>query len=73
MESIQDVNLHDDGSVVTTDGEYLGTWERDENDHPMFTPDGASEPLFHHPFVYRLREMISEWYFEQSSVETSDS
>ncbi len=55
------INLQEDGSVVTQDGEYLGTWEGDENDHPSFTPDGHTEPLLFHPFRYRLCEMIEEW------------
>jgi hypothetical protein len=40
------INLCDDGSVVTRHGEYLGTWEMDENDQPSFTPDGETEVLF---------------------------
>lgn len=57
-----DINLLDDGSVVTRDGEYLGTWTSDENDHPSFTPDGAAEELFFHPFVGMLCEQIKHWH-----------
>jgi hypothetical protein len=55
------INLLDDGSVVTRDGEYLGTWEADENDHPSFTPDGESEVLFFDVFVGSLCQRIEEW------------
>jgi hypothetical protein len=35
------INFLDDGSVVTRDGEYLGTWTTDESDAIYeFTPDG---------------------------------
>lgn len=63
----RNINLLEDGSVVTRDGEFLGTWESDENDHPMFTPDGASEPAISHPIVYRLCELIGEWYGREFS------
>ncbi len=55
------INLMSDGSVVTQDGEYLGTWEGDENDHPSFTPDGASEPLFFEMGMGLLCTKIDEW------------
>jgi len=56
------INLCDDGSVVTKDGEYIGTWGMDENAHPSFLPDGASEPLFFDMFVGILSERIREWH-----------
>lgn len=61
MDLKYNINLLPDGSVVTKDGEFLGTWESDENDHPSFTPDGASGHLLFHPNRYRLCEMIEEW------------
>lgn len=60
MDLKYDINLLDDGSVVTKDGEYLGTWESDDNDHLSFTPEGAAGPALHHPFRYGLCEMIGE-------------
>lgn len=61
------INLLDDGSVVTQDGEILGTWTSDENDHPSFTPDGKSEELFFDVFVPRLCEKIEEWWENNST------
>jgi len=56
------INLCDEGSVVTKDGEYLGKWEMDENEHPSFYPDGALEPLFFDSFVGLLCQRITEWH-----------
>ncbi len=67
MELEFNITLLPDGSVVTRDGEYLGTWENDDNDHLSFTPDGAAGPVLHHPFRYRLCEMIGEWNRELTS------
>ena len=39
------INLCEDGSVITKDGEIIGTWTMDENAHPSFFPDGTTEPL----------------------------
>jgi hypothetical protein len=55
------INLLDDGSVVTRDGEYLGTWQSDENDHPRFTPDGESEIIFFDMYVGSLCDRIEQW------------
>jgi hypothetical protein len=63
------INLCDDGSVVTKDGEWIGTWEMDENAHPSFHPDGASEPLFFDVFVGLICEKIKKWH-EANSDET---
>lgn len=57
------INLLKDGSVVTRDGEYLGTWDTDESDAMFeFTPDGSSDVLVAHPFRSFLCEMIENWY-----------
>lgn len=66
------INLLDDGSVVTRDGEYLGTWEADENDHPSFIPDGATEELFFSPYVGMLCEQIKVWH-ETGSTDPDDA
>ncbi|POO56166.1 hypothetical protein CTT39_05315 [Agrobacterium rosae] len=60
------INLMDDGSVVTRDGEYLGTWELDAEDHPSFTPDGHTEQLLWSPWVGLLCEEIEQWRQQQS-------
>ena len=56
------INLCDDGSVVTRDGEYLGIWEADENDHPSFIPDGEKEVLFFEVWVGLLCQKIADWH-----------
>jgi hypothetical protein len=57
------INFLDDGSVVTRDGEYLGTWTTDESDAIYeFTPDGAIEPLFDDVFKGALCRTIREWH-----------
>ena len=61
------INLLDDGSVVTQDGEYLGTYELDENDHPSFIPDGETEVLFFDVFIGLLCERIAAWHEGRST------
>lgn len=57
------INLLDDGSVVTADGEYLGTWDTDETDaFYQFFPDGEAEPLFEEPFRGILCGKIFAWH-----------
>jgi hypothetical protein len=56
------INLCDDGSVVTKDGEYIGAWAMDENAHPSFSPTGVLEPLFLDLSVGILCERIKEWH-----------
>lgn len=63
-ELIYRINMLADGSVVTADGEYLGAWAEDENGHRSFTPDGHTEPLFFHPFVPILCDLIEEWFLD---------
>lgn len=58
-----DINLLEDGSVITKDGEFLGTWDTDEsNVFHEFTPDGATEPLISDPFLGVLCQRIKEWH-----------
>lgn len=57
------VNLLDDGSVVSADGEYLGTWDTDESDAIyQFTQDGAAEPLLFDPFFGLLCKQVACWH-----------
>ncbi|WP_180287299.1 hypothetical protein [Puniceibacterium antarcticum] len=65
------INLCDDGSVVTRDGEYLGTWKTDENGHPSFTPDGESEVLFFETWIGMLCQKIADWHEAQDQVQIS--
>ncbi|WP_299883327.1 hypothetical protein [uncultured Sulfitobacter sp.] len=50
------------GDVVTQEGEYLGRWEIDENDHPSFFPDGEDEPMFFEMNLGNLARKVSDWY-----------
>ena len=59
---IYPINLCDDGSVVTRDGEVIGTWSMDQYEAPSFTPDDAIIPLFEAPLVGLLCMRIREWH-----------
>lgn len=50
------------GDVITKDGEYIGTWSIDQDDHPSFTPDGADGPLFYDIFLGQLAQKVSAWH-----------
>ncbi|WP_306133013.1 hypothetical protein [Roseivivax marinus] len=63
------INLCTDGSVVTRDGDVIGTWQVDADGFPSFYPEGATEPLLFHPFMPVLCDDIAEWY-ERESGET---
>lgn len=61
------INLLDDGSVVTDDGEYLGTWDTDESDALyQFVPDGETTPLFVGPFRKFVCEAIDMWHSQNA-------
>ncbi|TIR15968.1 MAG: hypothetical protein E5X34_27000 [Mesorhizobium sp.] len=61
-----EINLLADGSVVTKDGEYLGTWITDETDaFYEFTPEGASEATISSAFIGSLCKMIADWHDER--------
>jgi len=66
------INLCTDGSVITKDGEYIGKWEMDENEHPSFFPTGASKPLFYDAWVRMLCEKIREWHEAASGEAISE-
>lgn len=65
---IYPVNLCDDGSVITEDGEYLGTWTLDKYRDFGFTPDGAGEPLLSYPLLGLLCMKIRDWHEEQNAI-----
>jgi hypothetical protein len=56
------INLCDDGSVVTRDGEFIGMWAMDQYGSPSFAPDGETLPLFEAPLVRLLCMTIRDWY-----------
>lgn len=53
-------------SVVTRDGEYLGTWAMDQYDMPSFTPDGEAAAMFEAPLVGMLCMHIRDWHEERT-------
>lgn len=57
-----DINLLDDGQVVTKDGEVIGTWDTDETDaFYQFTPDGEAAHIFMDPYRGPLCDKIKRW------------
>jgi hypothetical protein len=57
------INLLDDWSVVTHEGEYLGTWTTDESDAIyQFIPDGQDVVLIESVFKGMLCRFIREWH-----------
>ena len=57
-----DINLLDDGQVVTRDGEFLGTWDTDETDaFYQFTPDGETEHVCMDLYRGPLCDKIRRW------------
>lgn len=61
------INLLEDGSVVTRDGEFLGTYDLDADDHPHFTPEGETEPTISHPFLAMFCKAIEDWHNAETS------
>ena len=60
-----DVNLIESGDVVTIDGEYLGTWDVDENGFVYFKANGEDEETLMDFFVGSLCRKINEWYLNR--------
>lgn len=55
------VKLVMDGSVVTRDGEFLGTWECLDDAVWSFTPEGENKPVLADPFRGLFCRRIAEW------------
>ncbi|MPM20172.1 hypothetical protein SDC9_66601 [bioreactor metagenome] len=55
------VNFWPNGEVVTDDGELIGTWDLDAEDHPSFTPIGAKEELFWNIGIPLLAWDVVKW------------
>lgn len=62
------INLCKDGSVITEDGEIIGTWTMDENEHPSFFPDGSTEATIFDVFIGSFCSRIEEWHTASSSL-----
>lgn len=56
------VNLLDDFSVVTQDGEVLGNWDCPDDAIYQFTPTGAKRALFTNPFLGLFVGEIEAWW-----------
>jgi hypothetical protein len=60
----------DVGDVVTRDGEIIGIWTADENDHCSFTPNGHDEPILFNVFLGLLCSDIARWH-EKTEAEAA--
>lgn len=63
-----EINLYQDGSVVTADGEILGSWQMDENEHPSFIADGETEVTISGVGIGFLCFSIADWYAKQNGT-----
>jgi hypothetical protein len=64
------INLCDDGTVVTRDGEFIGDWTVDQYDFVSFTPDGLTVASVEAPTAGLLCMQIRSWY-ENATGESS--
>lgn len=56
--------LNEDGSVITSDGEYLGRWTEDDlGNFLYFTPEGKTETMFVGPTKWSLGNQIEGWHY----------
>ena len=60
------INLIENGDVITIDGEYLGTWEIDEDRVFNFTADGETSTTLTNVFVGLLCRDIDKWHLKQT-------
>ena len=66
-----DINLLEDGTVLTKDGEIVGTWKVDETDALyLFTPEGADKHTLTSPFRGLLCDKIKEWQNGSSVIDS---
>lgn len=57
------INLMENGDVITSEGEYLGTWDTDEADlFHRFTPSGGSEPTIINMHLGPFCAAIRAWH-----------
>ena len=60
------IDLIENGDVITIVGEYLGTWEIDEDRLFNFTADGETRTTLTNVFVGLLCRDINEWLLDQT-------
>ena len=65
------INFWENGDVVTDDGEVIGTWQRDAEDHPSFTPAGASRALIWSIGLPSLAQQIETWLDNEDGASVS--
>jgi hypothetical protein len=63
-----DVPERESGDVITKDGEIIGTWSADAEDHCSFTPTGQTEPSIWNPFLGLFCKSVAAWYEEQEAL-----
>lgn len=63
---IYPINLCDDGYVVTSDGECIGTWSMDNYAMPYFTPMGEAQPTIEAMLIGHLCAEIRNWHEAQN-------
>lgn len=52
----------DSGYVCTQDGEVIGEWSADAEDHCSFTPLGRAEPIIWNPFLGLFCQDVFDWH-----------
>jgi hypothetical protein len=52
----------DGGDVYTRDGEVIGTWSADPEDHCSFTPLGETQSIIWEPFLGLFCKEVAAWY-----------
>lgn len=56
------------GDVITKDGEVIGTWTADAEDHCSFTPLGEAEAIIWNPFLGLFCREVAEWHKEREAM-----
>ncbi|WP_374428704.1 hypothetical protein [Tabrizicola sp.] len=59
------------GDVVTMDGEIIGTWVLDPEDHPGFIPLGGTEQIIWSPWIGQFCKLVKEWHEEREAQRLS--
>jgi hypothetical protein len=58
----------DTGDVITKDGEVIGTWVLDPEDHPGFIPLGGQEVIIWNWMIGPFCKEILAWYEEAEAA-----
>ena len=62
----------DSGDVLTKDGEIIGTWVLDPEDHPGFIPLGKQEQIIRSPWIGEFCKLVAAWHEQQEAQRLSD-